>query len=575
MQILSSSMEPAGSSPTRAPWPSRDRVPAEPHAADRDRLGRLAPTTLRPTPPQGPRRAAELAPVEHDARGRCAGQGRADGGPVRPRPERARRAPRHRRAAPTPAEVGLLALPGVGTSGCDRRPRAIVPVEGGQPARGGASRPAPGRRPDLADAPDAHRAPTRRLAAADWSPQSDASRAVAAWLAALIAESVPDRPPSRGACRRARGLGRSRRRRARPGQRPAAAAGRGRASPHLATRSGSVEIPRVRARRRCARRPRRPVSTPPTAVVSPRPPDRGPRPRPAAERGRRAVGGSAGRTSGSLAPGPAVARRPAGIRGRAPPTRHRPPARNRPESRTASALRLDPSAVPQPSLPESPALLHAPSPSARSGRRRRQPQRRPPVADRMPTDCSQRSPSGSGSPIRDRLPALEATFHDPTLGSVRLAVRGLPDGPIEAVVVVATEAAARGLERAAREADRRSADPLGIELRIRVEPASSAPVTADARPEHRAPGHAGVHDGLGQGGPSGDQTSARRDPAGADAGLGADDGGRQGDPSTPEGPVGPSGSARRGRSTGPTTAPLAGPSRGSVAARSGGIDIRL
>lgn len=86
--------------------------------------------------------------------------------------------------------------------------------------------------------------------------------------------------------------------------------------------------------------------------------------------------------------------------------------------------------------------------------------------------------------VRDRRPSLEATFHDAALGPVRLAVRGLPDGPIEALVVVATESAARALERAAGDTGLRSVDLVGVDVRVRVEPGSVGP-TIESRVDHR------------------------------------------------------------------------------------------
>lgn len=565
MQILSTRMEPGG-----AHRPAHLAEPGtEPAAAPAvGTVSVVGPTTLldaAPGPVVGESGTVSTLPVADP------GQGRADR-PVRSRGRNAEpETGTAQRAAPDLlGGPGGLALPGVGILVSPAIPAAIVPSREDSPpgAISDGSRKTSGH--DLA-MPRSAPAPTG-VWQRPMAPQSDGP-GFAAWLAALIAESVPDRAAVSRASVGAPGSGVS------PASSPPSGNGHAarrqdveRASPTSTSRSGSVESLGVEPAPVRAAAGRPVVDSPPDSPSSvPALPD-------AAGAGPGGGGVPAGSevrrpTSGSPAAGtPAVpVDLPGSVAG--PATRTEAAARNRPESRTASARRLDPSAVPQPSLPESPALLHAPSPSARSDG-----DAPAAAAPSVPTDADRLLAAVAERirlAIRDRLPTLEATFHDPTLGSVRLAVRGLPDGPIEAVVVVATEAAARGLERAAREADRRSADPLGIELRIRVEPASSAPVTADARPEHRAPGHAGVHDGLGQGGPSGDQTSARRDPAGADAGLGADDGGRQGDPSTPEGPVGPSGSARRGRSTGPTTAPLAGPSRGSVAARSGGIDIRL
>lgn len=91
--------------------------------------------------------------------------------------------------------------------------------------------------------------------------------------------------------------------------------------------------------------------------------------------------------------------------------------------------------------------------------------------------------------VRERLPALEATFRDPTLGTVRLSVRGLPDGPIRAVLVVAGEVAARALERAAHDRETHPIDLTGIDLRVRVDTTAASEARGDHRP------------GAGQGGP--------------------------------------------------------------------------
>lgn len=98
--------------------------------------------------------------------------------------------------------------------------------------------------------------------------------------------------------------------------------------------------------------------------------------------------------------------------------------------------------------------------------------------------------------VGERRPALEARFHDPALGPVRLSVSGLPDGPIAVTIIVTIARAARAIERAAREAHADGQAPLaGIDLRIRTEVPIGGPPAVEPRPsEHRFPGSGGAGD---------------------------------------------------------------------------------
>jgi hypothetical protein len=181
--------------------------------------------------------------------------------------------------------------------------------------------------------------------------------------------------------------------------------------------------------------------------------------------------------------------------------------------------------------------------------------------------------------VRDRLPTLEATFHDPALGPVRLAVRGLPDGPIAADLVVASAHTARALGRAAGEL--RSLAEAGIQLRIRIEAGASPAAATESRVEVRAGhGHPAAAPASGQSGPTTDDGRRFPDDAGgpgSDAGRqdgrepAADGGG--GAPAGSEMAIAATRSSRRGRPLGgrsPATRPSLGP---GLAA--GAIDLRL
>jgi hypothetical protein len=190
--------------------------------------------------------------------------------------------------------------------------------------------------------------------------------------------------------------------------------------------------------------------------------------------------------------------------------------------------------------------------------------------------------------VRDRLPALEATFHDPALGPVRLAVRGLPDGPIAADLVVASAHAARALGRAAGEL--RSLAEAGIELRIRIESGASPAAVTEARVEVRAGhGHPAAGPASSQSGPTTDDGRGFLDDAGGrrfldDAGGPGSNAGRGSgrEPAADGGGGAPAGSemaiaatrnSRGGRPLGgrsPATRPSLGP---GLAA--GAIDLRL
>jgi hypothetical protein len=177
---------------------------------------------------------------------------------------------------------------------------------------------------------------------------------------------------------------------------------------------------------------------------------------------------------------------------------------------------------------------------------------------------------------RDGLPTLEAAFHDPVLGAVRLSVRGLPDGPVEAQLVVASETAAAALERARRDPATQPADLAAVDLRVRVEPGPSHGAAPDVRTDPRSqPGYPDDRDGSANGLVGGDP-SGRHDRS-AGHGSGADapgDGGTVGfDPSL-FGRDGRIRSRRRVAGPGPTAAGGAAV-RSAVPRRSPGIDLRL
>lgn len=191
---------------------------------------------------------------------------------------------------------------------------------------------------------------------------------------------------------------------------------------------------------------------------------------------------------------------------------------------------------------------------------------------------------------REGLPTLEATFHEPALGTVRLSVRGLPDGPIVATLVVASEAVARALERARWDTASRPADLAAIDLRVRVDPgAGGAPVPDVRADQHPNRSHAGSgQPDPGPGAADADRREgAERGRGGDDAAVGRDgsasSGSARGDdrhgglpggaPSVPA--VEPSTRARR-RTGGVRPASGAVPAVAPPALRRpGGIDLRL
>ncbi len=182
---------------------------------------------------------------------------------------------------------------------------------------------------------------------------------------------------------------------------------------------------------------------------------------------------------------------------------------------------------------------------------------------------------------RDGLPTLEATFHDPALGNVRLAVRGLPEGPIEAVLVVTSESAARAIEQVSRDPAIRLGDLGVLDLQVRIEPGTphgaAADVRGDARagPGHPGPGHPGQREGSGQALVDGDRPG-HHDPS-ARHGTGRDapeDGGRA-HPAEPLAGLGVAVRVRR-QGGGPRPSPATAPAAPRLTPRlPAGIDLRL
>lgn len=191
---------------------------------------------------------------------------------------------------------------------------------------------------------------------------------------------------------------------------------------------------------------------------------------------------------------------------------------------------------------------------------------------------------------REGLPTLEATFHEPALGTVRLSVRGLPDGPVVATLVVASEALARVLERARQDPDSRSADLAALDLRIRVEPGIGGRPVPDLRGDHHLnPGQQGP--GQPDPGPgAGDadrREGAERGRGGGGAAVGGDPSASSGSTRGDDGHGGLPGSSLSIPAVDPSTrarrrAGGVRPVSGALAAaappalrRPGGIDIRL